>query len=117
MFKYCVAGFAKKAMGMSKTQPLKSSVVLSKSSSVVSSSSSESSSCPSQQSPDASRGRSSSSCRAGNSKEELEGTAELPQGDVEDDVHFDVDVDVVGIAKLPKDNSLLAIDPKLIALL
>merc|ERR1711936_440293 len=29
---------------------------------------------------DASRGRSSSSCRAGNSKEELEGTAELPQG-------------------------------------
>jgi len=80
MFKYCVAGFAKKAMGMSKTQPLKSSVVLSKSSSVVSSSSSESSSCPSQKWPDASRGRSSSSCRAGNSKEELEGTAELPQG-------------------------------------
>ena len=74
----------------------------------MSKSSSDSSSCPSQQSPDASRGRSSSSCRAGNSKEELEGTAELPQGDVEDDVHVDVDVDVVGIAKLPKDNSLLA---------
>ena len=74
----------------------------------MSSSSSNSSSCPSQQSPDASRGRSSSSCRAGNSKEELEGTAELPQGDVEDVVHVDVDVDVVGMAKIPKDNSLLA---------
>ena len=61
-----------------------------------------------QQSPDASRGRSSSSCRAGNSKEELEGTAELPQGDVEGDVHVDVDFNVVGIAKLPKDNSLMS---------
>ena len=74
---------------LAKAQPLKSSVP-SKSPSQVSSSSSNSSSCPSQQSLDASRGRSSSSCRAGNSKEELEGTAELPQGDVEDVVDFDV---------------------------
>ena len=72
----------------------------------MSSSSSNSSSYPSQQSPDASRGRPSSSCRAGNSKEELEGTAELPQGDVEDVVHIDVDVDVVGIVKLPKKKQL-----------
>ena len=86
----------------------KSSVVPSGPSSLVSSSSSDSSSSLSQQSPDASRGRSSSSCRAGNSKEELEGTAELPQGDVEGDVHVDVDFNVVGIAKLPKDNSLMS---------